>query len=253
MRAAEAQKLYKISDLSRETGVSIPTIKFYMREGLLPAPTVKTGRNMAYYDHTFIDRIRVIKELQQKRFLPLDVIRAILDRNSSVISQGEVETLMGIEGRFYEQIHHAPDRDPLTRKQVLERYCVDAKELQYSVELGVLTPVVRNGVEVFEGDDLLILEVLHSLQEHGFDEGFIPTDVALPLYVNAIDKLVTDELKLFTKAATGRIDEAKIAEMALAGVKLLEQFLVLLRRKRMLKAIQDLRHDNEKESVGGAS
>jgi DNA-binding transcriptional MerR regulator len=253
MRAAEAQKLYKISDLSRETGVSIPTIKFYIREGLLPAPTVKTGRNMAYYDHTFIDRLRVIKELQQKRFLPLDVIRAILDHDSSLISQSEVETLLGIEGRFYEQIHHAPDRDPLTRKQILGRYCVDAKELQYAVELGVLTPVLRNGVEVFEGDDLLILEVLQSLEEHGFDDEFIPTDVALPLYVNAIDKLVADELKMFTKAATGRIDEAKIAEMALAGVKLLEQFLALLRRKRMLNAIQDLRHENKKESAGGAS
>ena len=40
--------LLRISDLSRETGVPVATIKFYRREGLLPEPTLKTGRNMAF-------------------------------------------------------------------------------------------------------------------------------------------------------------------------------------------------------------
>ena len=36
----------RIAELSRRSGDSIPSIKFYLREGLLPAGTA-TGRNQA--------------------------------------------------------------------------------------------------------------------------------------------------------------------------------------------------------------
>ena len=251
MTAAPAKAdLYRISDLSKETGVSTATIKFYIREGLLHAPTLKTGRNMAYYDHTFVDRIRVIKELQQKRYLPLDVIKAILDKNSAVISQGEIDTLLSIEGTFYEQIHHAPDREPMTRTQVIDTYRADPQEIQFAVELGVLTPVIRNGTEYFEGDDILLVEQFRKLRDAGFDNEFMPHELSLPVYVGAINKLAKEELRLFTKAATGKVNDAKVAEMALAGVKLIESFLVLLRRKCLLNALQELRLESETESTG---
>ncbi len=51
-----------------------PTIKHYLREGLLPEP-VKTSRNMAYYPPEFVDRIRLIKRLQEERFMPLKAIK----------------------------------------------------------------------------------------------------------------------------------------------------------------------------------
>ncbi len=244
------ENLYRMSDLSRETGVSTATIKFYIREGLLPAPTLKTGRNMAYYDRTFVDRIRVIKELQQKRFLPLDVIKAILDKNSDVISQGEIDTLLSIEGTFYEQIHYAPDREPMTRKQILDTYGGDPRELQFAVELGVLTPAIRDGVEYFEGDDILLIEAFRKAEDAGFNSDFMPHELTLPVYVDAMNKLAKEELRMFTKAATGKVDDARVAEMALAGVKLVESFLVLLRRKCLLKALQELRLESENESTG---
>ena len=156
--------LYKISDLSRETGVSIGTIKFYLREGLLPPPTLKTGRNMSYYDQSFVDRIRVIKELRQKRFLPLDVIKAILDRDSEVISPHEIDTLLSLEGKFYEAIHVSPGQTPIKRSELVERYGMDAEELAYCLETGVLTPVIRDGEEVFEGDDILMLETFATMR-----------------------------------------------------------------------------------------
>ena len=80
--ASETGELIKMSELARRAGVARGTIQHYLREGLLPRP-VKTFRNMAYYDRRFIDRIRCIKELQQKRYLPLDVIKAILERDSA--------------------------------------------------------------------------------------------------------------------------------------------------------------------------
>ena len=70
MRPAHALKM---KDLERATGVGRETIRFYIREGLLPEPA-RPGRNVAWYDGAFIERIQLIKELQQKRFLPLHAI-----------------------------------------------------------------------------------------------------------------------------------------------------------------------------------
>ena len=67
---ADNRELLKIAELSEITGVPKDSIRYYVKEGLLPRPR-KTSRNMAYYDYaTFVPRIKLIKELQERRFLP---------------------------------------------------------------------------------------------------------------------------------------------------------------------------------------
>src|SRR5687768_5407527 len=72
-------ELIKMAELAKRSGVPSPTIKHYIREGLLPGPQVRTSRNMAYYDARLAERIRVIKSLQAERFLPLRVIGELLE------------------------------------------------------------------------------------------------------------------------------------------------------------------------------
>lgn len=242
--------LYKISDVSRETGVPVGTIKFYMREGLLPGPTLKTGRNMAYYDRTFIDRIRCIRELQQKRFLPLDVIKAIMDGDTDVISPAEIATLLSLEGTFYEAVQYGPDPLPVLRSDVSERFGLDDVSLQFCIDLGILRPKMRGQVEQFEGDDILVLESLAAMQAAGFDEGLIPIKTALPVYIEALDGLARQELRLFTRVVSGKVEKARAAELALAGVRTVEQFILLIRRKRLLQALQELRAEQWEDSTG---
>jgi DNA-binding transcriptional MerR regulator len=78
-RAAKSWRwsMLRIGELARRTGVSRGTIQHYLREGLLPVP-VKTGRTMAYYDPSCVDRILLIKDLQ-RRYLPLGVIRQLVE------------------------------------------------------------------------------------------------------------------------------------------------------------------------------
>ncbi len=54
----------RISDLGRRSGLSIPTIKFYIREGLLP-PGTRTARNQARYGEAHVERLRVIRILRR--------------------------------------------------------------------------------------------------------------------------------------------------------------------------------------------
>lgn len=248
-RQALSEGLLRISDLARETGVSTATIKFYIREKLLPAPTLKTGRNMAYYDRSFVTRIRFIKELQQKRFLPLDVIRAILDQNDAIISPREVDTLLGLEGTFYESIHFAPEQLPLTLDQAEARFGIPRDRIEFAVQQGALSTVSRSGVAYLEGDDLLMMETMAELEKAGLDEAIFPQELSLPIYVGAIEGLAREELKMFSRAVTGKVNEGEVATMALAGVRLMERFLVLLRRKLLLRLIQELRQEKEEEET----
>jgi DNA-binding transcriptional MerR regulator len=242
--------LHRISDLARETGVPVGTIKFYIREGLLPEPTVKTGRNMAYYDHSFVDRIRCIRELQQKRFLPLEVIRAILDGNTDVISPQEVATLLGLEGKFYEAILHGPSAPPIACVDVETRYGLAPSDVAVCVDLGLVQAVDRGNGDQFEGDDALLLECLSAVRSAGFDDALIPAKTALPMYVRALDELAAQELRVFSRGVAGKVGEARAAELALAGVRVVEQLLVLMRRKRLLRALQTLREEQSRASTG---
>ena len=80
--SAPAQELLKISELAEQAEVPVATVRHYLREGLLPEP-VKTSRNMAYYPPQFVARIRLIKQLQEERFMPLRVIRDLLERGEA--------------------------------------------------------------------------------------------------------------------------------------------------------------------------
>ncbi|MGX5213940.1 MerR family transcriptional regulator [Streptomyces violaceus] len=52
----------RIGELSRKTGVPVPTIKYYVREGLLPAGEL-TSRNQASYEEAHERRLRLIRAL----------------------------------------------------------------------------------------------------------------------------------------------------------------------------------------------
>lgn len=67
----------KVSQVSRATGVSTSAINYYVRIGLLPPP-VKTHRNMAYYDPSYVQMINYIRRLQVQKHLPLDKIKEIM-------------------------------------------------------------------------------------------------------------------------------------------------------------------------------
>src|SRR5262245_24503969 len=87
----------KIGELAKRAGVSIATIKYYIREGLLPSAPVKTGRTMAYYDHDYLERLLLVRRLREEHFLPVRVIRTVLREHGD-------EPLTTLESRLLDRI-----------------------------------------------------------------------------------------------------------------------------------------------------
>ncbi|AWZ07729.1 MULTISPECIES: MerR family transcriptional regulator [unclassified Streptomyces] len=77
----------RIGELSSRTGVPVPTIKYYVREGLLPAGLLSSP-NQARYEEAHERRLRLIRGLLEVGKLPLsaigEVLRAIDDQERSV-------------------------------------------------------------------------------------------------------------------------------------------------------------------------
>ena len=67
----------RLSELSLETGLPIPTIKYYLREGLL-APGDVTDSGRAEYGESHVCRARLIRALAHVGDLPLSTIGRIL-------------------------------------------------------------------------------------------------------------------------------------------------------------------------------
>ena len=67
-----------ISELSGLSRIPPSTIKFYIRQSLLPRPRKKRGTK-AYYDDRHLHRLRLIKKIQAEGNMPLSKIREVLD------------------------------------------------------------------------------------------------------------------------------------------------------------------------------
>ncbi|GGB89707.1 transcriptional regulator [Knoellia flava TL1] len=68
----------RLAELSTETGVSVATLKYYLREGLLHAGRAMS-RTQAEYDETHVDRVRLVRALSEVGGLSLATIEQVLE------------------------------------------------------------------------------------------------------------------------------------------------------------------------------
>lgn len=216
--------LVKVSVLAERSGVPAATIKHYVREGLLPEP-VRTSRNMAYYDPGLVDRIQRIKELQRTRFLPLKVIKQVLDESEL---DNQDETVAATIARVIEQTAPAEER---TKAQLLESGVVES-QLSMLRRLGLVHPVEGRPEETYAGDDLEMLRVLGAARKAGLDERMLPVDI-LGEYAQQLARLVELELRLFREGVVPNASAEQLPSLTEAATTLSEK-LVLLMRRRML-------------------
>lgn len=73
----------RMAELSRSSGVPTATVKYYLREGLLP-PGEATAPNQAFYGQEHLDRLALIRALREAAGLPIATIArvfAAMDRH----------------------------------------------------------------------------------------------------------------------------------------------------------------------------
>lgn len=177
-------KLMRIRELAEATGVSVQTIHYYLREGLLPPP-VKTAPNMAYYGQEHVEDIRLIKDLQEKRYLPLSVIKLVLEskREGKDISQLR-DMRLSLE-ELFRPLGPEEEREPVSLAELVAMTGLAAATLEVLEEIGVLMPAATLGGKRYDGLDVRVARAAKKL----LDAGLAPGDLALyGQYVEALRK-----------------------------------------------------------------
>lgn len=99
MREPVEKSEMRMAELARRSQLSVPTIKYYLREGLLQ-PGRRTNVNQAVYDQGHLDRLRLIRALTSVAGLPLSTVRDVVEAVSGQASEVDAmaviqDTLIG--------------------------------------------------------------------------------------------------------------------------------------------------------------
>ena len=224
-------KLLKMRELSQLTGVPPGTIRYYINEGLLPRP-LKTHRNMAYYDQSYVQRIKLIRELQEKRYLPLSIIGQMLEQSESSMETEEIKTLLDLEGKIFKNISSLPEFQPPDMGELSARAQVSVEEIEKLEQMDIIS---RGDDGRFDEDCVKMVELMGKLRDAGYTEETGFTTEHIKMYKDMIDVMTKQEVRMFSRAVTGKMSSEQMTEMAENGVNLMNTVIGLLRKRMILE------------------
>lgn len=229
----------KMKELEKATGVGRETIRFYIREGLLPEPE-RPKRNVARYGEEHVERLKLIKQLQQERFLPLNVIKHVMHARDQR-SGGPVEPLIGLEDVLYPLL---ADPEGLKTRLFDEAVAAcglspeDAEEL-VEMEL-VAVERQEDGSRWIDHRNARLLQLWAEVREAGFTANLSYGPRGWQRYAEFVKFLVDDEVATFYRNLGDRLDQKEAAKLAAAGIRLINEILPLMRTDAILREVREI-------------
>ena len=229
---------WTISEVAERTGVPIATIKFYIREGLLPRPRT-AGRTVGRYDSAFVSRLELVRELRNRFRLSLREIATLLQEAGPGASLTELELRLLARERLDGAIDPTHSQPPLLPGRLLERSGLPAADVAELERYGLLTPIKVDGAVVYAERDARIAEVVGALRSSGYNDhlGFSIADLAR--YVEALRALVVREVEQFDGPTLRVLPRDEMLRLIGQGVAHIDVLLGLLHKKLLLTAVHD--------------
>ncbi len=217
----------KMSELSQRAGVSSGTIKHYLREGLLGGgdQVMRTSRNMAYYPTGFVERIQLIKRLQEDRFMPLRAIREVVDADPE-----RARAMIEAEDRILEAAAQRREGARVSAAEVRRRYEIPRNVLERLAAIGVLTPNGRG----YDGDDVQIIEAISCFRAGGYEESLGFTVYDTLRYQEALTPVVAEEVRILLDRLAGEVSVERAAEIVASGAEPLRDLIGAMHSKLLL-------------------
>ncbi|MDT0300815.1 MerR family transcriptional regulator [Streptomonospora wellingtoniae] len=150
----------RIGELSRKSGVPVPTVKYYVRERLLPAGE-RTHTNQVHYTDTHLKRLRLVRTMIDVGKLPVSTVRELMAEVDS--PDRDLDGLLGVLSRtFAERVGSGtadPDEETLDEaSELLRRHgYAHSPEIPYVRDIAEVMATFR---KLGQGDQLdLFLDV----------------------------------------------------------------------------------------------
>ncbi|MEW6443050.1 MAG: MerR family transcriptional regulator [bacterium] len=237
MDKTQAQKGMRMKELSRAAGVPKGTILFYVKEGLIPKP-VKTHANMAYYNSTHLNAIRLVKELQVKRFLPLSVIKQVLRGRD--LSVHEIKMLVEMDGRLFRNLKENPDVKPVTIGALAERTGASLSDIRDMERHQILAPARKGKRKLYDEDDIRLVECWVKMRKAGFTRELGFDAGMLAVHRDLLKLLVDEEAKLLASRVSGQVNvmDLNVPRMVEEGTQLLNTMMGLIHKRLIVETVE---------------
>lgn len=224
----------RMRDLEKASGVGRETIRYYIREGLLPEPD-RASRNSASYSDDHVTRLKAIKRLQEERFLPLAVIRSLLDAGDGARWLAPAAFPM-LDAMLAARLGPEAARVPLAA--LTEQLGLDAAHIADHVATGMISVDAGGTVSA---RDAGILRSIASLDEIGFSDELGFSGEQMRFYVDFVEWVTNQEMRLFFEGTAGQVGEARALDMAERGVAVVNDLLSQLRTRALLRKLGERR------------
>ena len=159
------QEKMTIGELSKRTGVSTQTIHYYLKEGLLPKP-VKTSKTWAYYTYAHLERITMIRNLKERYFFPLKVIKGIIAEVSSHQSLMR-NTPLSVVSDLKNASLKDNKKTLLSKKELSHKAGVSQQFIDELEEMDFLLSDSGNHSTRYDSDDLVLVKSISRLLKAG--------------------------------------------------------------------------------------
>jgi DNA-binding transcriptional MerR regulator len=225
-----ANNVLKMKELESRTGVSRESIRFYIREGILPQPE-KPLKNVAHYNEDHVLRIRLIKKLQEEKFMPLGRIKALLKS----VKFSELATMGNLaEFEFtFSSLVNGDVRSPDTSLDIfVQESNYSHQDLIQMHEMGIIHIKTEKAVEYIDSFDVSVLDKWHQIKTLGFEDKFGYDLNFLLQYVEAARKISIREVDQFFEAFASSPVKA-FAELGAKGVQLANDLIAELHTREV--------------------
>jgi len=156
----------KIGEISKKSGVPVSTIRYYVKEGLLPAPE-KVNKKMAYYDEICIKKLEAIQHLQEKKYYPLAMIKNILRRMDDGFT---FEEASAVEDAVFGPMANG-EMSLVDRVEFLRLTGLKPEQLDEVERIGLIMPYLREKKNcLYNAEDVIIArEAIRQVYQFGID------------------------------------------------------------------------------------
>lgn len=235
-KKTDAPPKYKISQLAKTAGVSVSTIKFYLKEGLIDPPTPGDG-SMSYYSQDHVNRILLIKRLQKERFFPLNVIKRMIATDSA---EPDAELTATMEETAWEPGYSG---DPVPIETVIARSGYPLDKIDLLEKEGFIHSRATLQGRLFDAVDLEILMLFKTREEAGLP--FDHTRQVFSIYHRHIRKAVNEDVLLCVRNVLFQKEGADMINYITEGEKTVEAYLNLCKIKFTRMRVNDIlgRHE----------
>jgi len=182
-----------MADLVRQTGVGRETIRFYIREGLLPEPE-RPARNMAWYSDEHIRLLHTIRQLKDEEFLPLGAIKAVLhDRDAHHFSGRQRQMLDRMRRRL--RLQRTEVGTGHSRRKLADLLDISQDELHQAEKIGFIR---AHAAQLSEEEERL-LTLWAEMRDAGLSlaRGLGPE--TLQFINSAVEQVFREEIRIFSE------------------------------------------------------